>query len=360
MDKISAMKKKSEQYNPIKARQIELLKKYYEVDETKKTVKITLAYEKASELFVNDYFSEEHPEFNGDILARVGDIISRVPVDYRVDLNFAIDDYEGYDPKTLIASFNDAVEMGHYSVLSESKKNGLRIALLLVAGISCLVFMIAGGHNGWFGSDSLKDLLTEVIDIVGWVFIWEAVSIMFLSPSEEKKRTMRLRNCVSSISFIDGESNECLAAEKCEDVFKQWAEESKVKRLSKELLLISGSGFLAISVSSLLSSISDILKPEYQVSPAFIIIYAITMTLSFLFLLIAGIGAISSYLGYGPFRRFVGFFAIANLVFASFTIGFSFIDTGSGESWKLLLSGIFSFIFFILYSLGWALSFKKE
>ena len=183
---------------------------------------------------------------------------------------------------------------------------------------------------------------------------------MFLSPSEEKKRTMRLRKCVNSISFIDGENQKSLATEKCEDVFKQWAEESKVKRLSKELLLISGSGFLAISVSSFLSSISDILHPEYQYSPLFIAIYAIIMVLSFLFLLIAGIGAISSYLGRGPFKRFVGFFAIANLVFASLMIGLSFIDSGSGESWKLLLSGIFSLIFFVLYSLGWALSFKKE
>lgn len=354
------MKKRNEPISPVRARQIELLKKYYEVDEEKRTVKVKLSYEKASELLTDDYSSETHPEFNSGILIRTSEVISRIPLGYKIDLQFAVDDYEGHNAKTLLESFNDAVEMRHYSVLGEGKRNGLRIALLLVAGIVSLVFMIAGASAGWFGSDTTKDLITEVIDIIGWVFIWEAVSIMFLSPSEERMQSIKLRTRVNSIAFIDGESEKLLSEEKCENVFNQWAEESNIKKLSKEMLLVAGSGFLAIAISSLISNIAEITQLGSQYSPLFICLYALFLTMSFIVMCIAGIGAISTYIGHGPFKKFVGFFGAINLVLSITSIVLSFVDSAGTTNWKLLVSGIFSLVFYLLYATGWLLSFKKE
>ncbi len=356
------MKKKKEILTPTKNRQIELLKKYYEVDEEKRVVKITLAYEKASELFVTDYSSEEHPEFKSEILSRVSEIISRVPIEYKVELSFAIDDYEGYDPDKLLESFNDLVELNHYEVVNEGKKKSLKVALLLVAGIICLIFMIAGNHNGWFGEDPYKDLISEIVDIVGWVFIWEAVSMLFLSPSEERLRTVKLRARVSSVSFKDGNTNEIKSEEKCEEIFESWVGESKTKKASKDLLLISGSGFLAVAASTLISGVSDIWNNANSYSPLFLTLYAIFVLISVSFMVISGIGAISSYLGKGPFRKAVGGFAIANIAIGIIGIVFSFIDMDGTaiSNWKMIVSGISSIILFLLYGAGWLMSLKKK
>lgn len=356
------MKKKKEALTPAKSRQIELLKKYYEVDDENRIVKVTLAYEKASELFVTDYASETHPEFKSEILSRVSEILSRVPIEYKVELSFAIDDYEEYDPKELLESFNDLVELNHYDVINESKKKSLKIAFLLVAGIISLILMIAGNHNGWFGEEPYNDLISEIIDIVGWVFIWEAVSIMFLSPSEERLRTVKLRARVSSVFFKDGNTNEIKANEKCEEIFEDWVGDSRTKKASKELLLISGSGFLAIAASNLISGFADLSKSYSEYSTLFIVLYVIFILASSAFMVIAGIGAISSYLGKGPFRKTVGFFAIANIVIAIIGIVFSFIDTDGNviENWKLIVSGVFSILLFLVYGIGWMLSFKKK
>ncbi len=352
--------KRKETYNPIKAQQIELLKKYYEIDEENKVVKVTLAYEKASELFVTDYASEEHPEFKGEILSRVSEIISRVPLDYKVDLSFAIDDYEGYDPDKLLESFNDLVEMNHFGSLIDSKKKGLRIALLLAAGVIALILMIAGSNGGWFGEGSTKDLITEIIDIVGWVFIWEAVSIMFLSPNEDKLRSVRLKTRVNSISFKDGNTGEIKTEESATHAFTRLASESKTKKASKDLLLISGAGFLALAFSTLISGISDVCNVENAYTAKNIAIIMAFVILFSGFMAISGIGAISSYLDRGPLRKAVGFFAIANIIIGVIGIVLSFTFTNGDGNWKLVVSSIFSFILFFVYGLGWLLSFKKK
>ncbi len=351
--------KKKETYNPVKARQIELLSKYYEIDEENKVVKVTLAYEKASELFVTDYASEEHPEFKEEILSRVSDILSRIPLDYKADLSFAIDDYEGYDPNKLLESFNDLVEMNNYEGFVDGRKKGLRIALLLIAGIISLVLMISGTKGGWFGEDSTKDLITEIIDIIGWVFIWEAVSIIFLSPNEEKIRSVKLKTRVNSISFKDGNNGKILTEEKGLKAFESWHGESKTKRASKSLLLISGSGFLAVATSTLISGISDISSNASSYGTVTLISYLAFTILFCGFMIVSGIGAISSYLDRGPLKKAVPYFAIINIIIGILGIVLSFAENDGAGNWKFVVSSIVSFILFLLYGAGWLLGLNK-
>ncbi len=359
--KKNANQKNRETANPIKARQIELLKKYYEIDEEKKLVKVKLAYQKASELFANDFSSKDYPEFNPEILSRVSQIIAHIPLGYKIDLQFAIKDYEGYEAKKLLESFNDAIEMSHYSTLSEGKKSGLQIALLLIAGIICLVLKNTGEGAGWFGEGSTKELISEIIDITGWVFVWEAVSIIFLSPSEERARAIRFRTRIESISFIERENNEILSNEKCDKIFEQWAEENKLKKLSREMLLVAGSAFIAIAISSLIANATVYFDPSNQYSPLYITLGIALSLVSFFTMSIAGIGAISRYLGHGPFQKFVGFFAVICLLVSITSIVFSFLgEANNGTNWKMFATGVFSLVFYVLYALGWALNSKKE
>lgn len=350
-----------ESSNPIRARQIDLLKKYYEIDEGKKLVKVKLAYQKASELFTNDFCSKDYPEFSPEILERVSQIIAHIPLGYKIDLQFAIEDYEGYDAKKLLESFNDAIEMSHYSTLSEGKRNGIKIALLLIAGIICLVLKNTGEGAGWFGEGSTKELISEIIDITGWVFVWEAVSIIFLSPSEERARAIRFRTRIDSISFVSRENEETLSSEKCEKIFEQWAEENKLKKLSREMLLVAGSGFIAIAISSLIANMNVYFDSANHYSPLYITFGIIFSLLSAFVMSIAGMGAISRYLGRGPFQKFVGFYAVICLIVSITSIVFSFLgEANSGTNWKMFASGVFSLVFYILYALGWVMNSKKE
>lgn len=347
--------------SPVKTRQIELLKKYYEVDEENKTVKVKLAYEKASELFTNDYASEDHPEFQPEIIDRVCQILNRVPLPYKVDIEFAIDDYEGHDPSRLLESFNDAVEMNHYGVLGEGKKKGLQIALLLVAGIVALIFKIAGETNGWFGEGSTSEIISEIIDIAGWVFVWESVSIMFLSPSEERLQSIKLKTRVSSIAFAN-EQKEVLASEDCTDVFNHWAEESRSKRLSKIFFLIGGTGFIGAACSSFISTLTFLFNSENDYSPTVIFLSLLFAIFSSLFLILAGIAGISAYSGRDRFKRFIGIFGIFCLIVSVFNIVSSMVGLFSGGAINvhLFISGVFSFIFYLFYGLGWLFGLNKE
>lgn len=353
--------KKNENTNVIKARQIELLKKYHEIDEEKKLVIVKLSYKNVDEILMDDHQSKEHPEFNPEVLSRISQIISHIPLGYKIDLRLSIDDYGGFDPDLLLESLNDRIEMSHYSSLQGVKRNGIRIALLLIAGIVALVFKILAGSAGWFGEGVSNELASEIIDIVGWVFIWEAVSIMFLSPSEERTRTIQFRTRIDSISFIDGNDGEVVSSEKCEKVFEQWAEESKLKKLSRNLLLTAGSGFLTIAISSLIVNLITVFDLIGKESPLYITIVFLVSLIFFVITVIAGIGAISRYIGYGPFQKSVAFFAVACLFISITSIILSFVgDPSGGFNAKTFVSGLFSLIFYVMYVFGWIFSFKRD
>ena len=170
------MKEKSIKSN----RQIELLKKHYDIDETNKIAKINLRYEKATDVLVEDLGKNEHPQFEWDVIERVNNVIDTLPYGYRVDIEFSIEDFQEYTPKTIVESFNDELELNSFGVRKSRTKTWLVVSILVITGIVLLIFMFLGSSLGWFGSGTKEDIIVEIIDIAAWVFILEAVSMIFL------------------------------------------------------------------------------------------------------------------------------------------------------------------------------------
>ncbi len=356
-------KKKNEGlYSPVKARQVELLKKYYVVNEEEKTVDIKLGYDSTDNLFTDDYASDDHPEVSHDIVERVSDIIGRVPADYKANIKLQIDDLEEHSPETVLESFNDAIEFSHYSVHKETKHKWVQIALLIIAGLLFLIFMNVGDACGWFGDseDSLTKTIVEFIDIAGTVFLWEAVTIIFLSPSEEKLRTLRFKKRVNSISILDKEGNTLI----CEDsstTFGRWAEETLLSKISKYCLLIAGAGYICVGGSSLIYGIKMLTCGELQ-NDSNLVITIISALIGAALMIFVGIAAISDYTGRGRFHKFISVFAILWLVVGIFDIAYAiyFCVTNNNLDARTLSAGIGSSIFSITLVVGWLCGLKNN
>ena len=285
------MKEKSIKSN----RQIELLKKHYDIDETNKIAKINLRYEKATDVLVEDLGKNEHPQFEWDVIERVNNVIDTLPYGYRIDIEFSIEDFQEYTPKTIVESFNDELELNSFGVRKSRTKTWLVVSILVITGIVLLIFMFLGSSLGWFGSGTKEDIIVEIIDIAAWVFIWEAVSMIFLEHSENFSVSFNLKKRISSVKIINSKSKEILIEENHADIFNHWKKERPIYRIARISLLFASSAFICLAFFNLYSLIEYGVSGDYTTNE--IIFFGVGGAIGFIFHIVAGIGGMFRYIG---------------------------------------------------------------
>ncbi|MEI3536853.1 MAG: hypothetical protein V8R16_09085 [Bacilli bacterium] len=329
-------------------RQIELLEKYYVVDNDKKIINIDLHYPKSSDILLNNEGNINCPLFKNEILETVNNLIERTPKDYKVNIIFDIEDYENYKPKQIIESFNDTLELGQYSARRGKQLKNLIASILILVGIILLFFMIIGKNNNWFEEGIKSDIISEVIDIAAWVFIWEAVTMIFLEQPEQNKFALKIRRKVVQITMLKKGNNEPLYLENTNSIFNNWEGESKIKSVGRNCLLISSSAYLFLALFDIYSLCKYLLANDLTIfTIATLIIFTI---ISSGVSILAGLGGLFKYIGKkNVLANFVRPYAIFLSIIIIINIIINFIDF----NYFGLLSIIPSFLINILYIIGY-------
>lgn len=208
--------------------------------------------------------------------------------------------------------------------------------------------MIIGNNNNWFKEGIKSDIISEVIDIAAWVFIWEAVTMLFLEQPEQSKLALLIRRKVVQITMLKSGIKEPLYVENTNSIFNNWEDESKIKKFGRNCLLISSSSFLFLAIFNIYNLFSILLKNDLS-TPKIIISVIITI-ISCVISIFAGLGGIFKYIGkknilanfVQPYAIFLTIIIIINIVINS--IYFNYVG---------LISIIPSFIINILYIIGY-------
>lgn len=118
----------------------------------------------------------------------------------------AANDLEGYNENILKDILIGSIKFNFIkSNLSVKRKNVISIIFLLIGIILMLlniillkgnIFTITSNNQVWV------DILSEVLDISSWVFVWEAVTIYFLEKIENRGKILLLKNKILDIKFI--------------------------------------------------------------------------------------------------------------------------------------------------------------
>ena len=241
------------------SRQIELMKKRFNVDEEKKVVDLTLNYEKASDILITN-LDTKVPTFDREKFGRIKEIISEFPIDYKVNLDITIQDYEGYEPDELLEGFNDAVELTMYSGRKDHRHKWLMTTFLLIAGILVLFFIANGIIQSWNGiSQTASEVLREVLDISAWVFVWQAVSLAFLTPSEDRLVSITLAHRLNQVLLRD-KTSKITAKEQYSESYEATLSEGKLHTFGRYSLLVTGASFFALGSINFLVFLTDIYK----------------------------------------------------------------------------------------------------
>ena len=336
-------------------RQVELMKRRFDVDEEKKIVKMDVYYDVADDV-LDANLDTKVPSFNREKFGRIKELISDFPNEYKVDLNIKIDDYQNYKPEEIMDGFNDAVELTHYTGNKEHKKKWIQITFLLIAGIMLLNIMARGVLTNWLGlSENGTNVFKEVFDITSWVFIWEAVSLLFLSPSETRVISLTLAHRLGQVSLLD-KNGKVLVSEDYRESYISTAKEKELRSVGKYMLLITGAAFLGLAINNIIGMIIDLptffdtseVDPEGM--PIFIAIAVIATIISgaaAIFEALGGLAAISAFTGkVGRLYRLVLPFGI--IVFAVTTLDVVYGAMNNSS----VVAGVIGLIISIIYIVG--------
>lgn len=152
-------------------RQIELLKQRYDVDEENKIISISLRYDKVSDIVMTNVGKKEYPQFDPSVFENIENLFDDFPMNYQAEIKFDIADYEGFEPNKIMTSFNDSLELTQYSARRHRKNKWLIATIMTLVGVVFLFLLAMGQINGWFGEGVNEEVITEIIDIIGCVFI---------------------------------------------------------------------------------------------------------------------------------------------------------------------------------------------
>lgn len=242
-------------------RQIALLSKYYDIDLENRVITIVLHYEKASELFENDLVTKGTPKFKLEILARISELVETIPNDFKIDFKIDVDDYEGYKVDNIVESFKDQLEIFNFQIYQVKFGRLLKAIILILISVSILFVRQILINNSIIDD---RVLLTEMLDIAAWVFLWEGVSTLFLRSDEYRNVTFKIINALKSFGLYDKNGNAVSVINR-EQIVKDWVEVTKREKNAKKMLIIAGAISLALGVIMIVQVVPQffVKQPNY-------------------------------------------------------------------------------------------------
>ena len=332
-------------------RKNELIKKYYDMDEEGKVLYLYYDFNHVSELYDNYSPKEKNNLFSSEVTEKISNSIDNVPLNYKVKIIFEVDDITKEEAKKLVESFNDSIELSLYFARGVKQKRQLSAALLILVGITLIFLLTVLKSTGVLENELQKDVGTEVVDIIAWVFIWEATTLLFLERPKEYKYSFQMKNRVSEIEVIEKRSEEQLIKEESKSIFKDLINETKVKRFAKVSLLGSSIGFIFLifyTTYTFISELSIYVKGDEVYAShiiSLIIAYIIVISIN----LLAGISGVHKYLDKKTrVAKFSSFYSI----FLFIIIVIDIISYSMGNNHIGVFGFICSFIIQLLYVTG--------
>ena len=332
-------------------RKNELINKYYDVNEEEKTMTLYYSFNDVSELYENYTPTDENNLFSNEVIDKISDSIEIVPLTYKAKIIFEVEDINENQSKKVLESFNDSIELSLYFARAKRQKRQLSAALLILVGITLIFILTVLKSTGVLENELQKDVGTEVVDIMAWVFIWEATTLLFLEKPKEFRHSFQMKNRVKEIVIIDKKTSKILVNEESTSIFKDLVNETKVKRFGKVTLLGSSIGFIFLVFYNFYAAfieVGNIIKTEGG-SPSYIVTAIIAYIIAIGICLLAGISGIHKYLDK---HTKISKFSMVYSIFLGIIIIINIIAYVKGEYSLGVFGFICSFIIQLMYVVG--------
>ncbi len=172
---------------------------FFEIDKEKKLAKISLSFDRVSEIFDLNYISKM-PVLSDDFMEWITSAFSIIPSRYKIQVSISFGDYEGYSEQQLNDIFWKNIVLSAKSKRDSQRKRNSIAYGLIAAGIVLFAGMILTEIN-WDTESVMKPIISYVSDIATTVAFWEAMTILIVERKEQRSYLISVEKRFAGVSF---------------------------------------------------------------------------------------------------------------------------------------------------------------
>jgi len=191
-------------HGKIKKEDYELLNQYYDLDNENQIATINLYYDKVSDVFIKNYNQNKKPTINEEVFENIKKSAEKIPLVYTLKIRFIFNNLEDFFLDELKEDFYSYLAINdYYANKLISHKSKLSLAILLIGVLFLVLNALLKGFDLIINfSKAWQEIISEILDITAWVFVWEAVTIFYFERNGIKAKLASLRLRVHDIEFI--------------------------------------------------------------------------------------------------------------------------------------------------------------
>ncbi|MCQ2793974.1 MAG: hypothetical protein MJ207_01180 [Bacilli bacterium] len=341
---------KKREISPSVTRQLQILSDHYDIDEERKIITVVFFFEDISEV-LNPHLAENKlPQFNHEFVEEINDILDTFPLGYKADIKINADNLRGYKPEDLLTSLRHSLELYRYVSKREGAKNFVLAMIMMGIGIFALFMMVLSEQHQWFEDETIRTLVTEIIDIIAWVFVWEAVTMIMLNPSEYRSISVKLITKINTISVTSLRKHAEITAA---DMLDHYVDDKSYVKAGNSCLLIGGVALAALAIPNAIRSMINAYHGEYGTGTD--LAFAMSLAVIFALLCLAsGIIAIMSYLT-GKRRYYITARILIPLTLAfniAIVVSLAYWIARGAYSYPIIITRCFELVLSLLCGIG--------
>ena len=172
---------------------------FFEIDKEKKLAKISLSFDRVSEIFDLNYISKM-PVLSDDFMEWITSAFSIIPSRYKIQVSISFGDYEGYSEQQLNDIFWKNIVLSAKSKRDSQRKRNSIAYGLIAAGIVLFAGMILTEIK-WDTESVMKPIISYVSDIATTVAFWEAMTILIVERKEQRSYLISVEKRFAGVSF---------------------------------------------------------------------------------------------------------------------------------------------------------------
>ena len=164
--------------------------KFFRIEGNVATLK--LVYDTFAEL-VNPNFGDEHTEkLNDKLFSDIKEAVDILPRTYKLNVEVVIKDFGDYSREECESIIVQNVQLSLYLALKATSSH--RWGGLALMGVGAAVLIVS-----YFLQTAKYDLLFDLVNISGTLFVWEGANMAFLQRNLDIKETKRMAKVLQSI-----------------------------------------------------------------------------------------------------------------------------------------------------------------
>ena len=171
----------------------QILSKYFTFDGRVATLK--LVYDTFEQMINHNFGDEKTHKLNDKLFSDIKEAIEILPRKYKLNIEIVIKDFGNYTREQCEEIISQNIKLSVYSALKSM--GALRSGGLALMCVGALVLILS-----YFLHSSDYDIIFDIVNISGTLFVWEGARIAFLQRSIERRSAKKLAKALQSIVVL--------------------------------------------------------------------------------------------------------------------------------------------------------------